>query len=128
MEESEDDTGLLLSGVDMAILYFSTWPLISLRNEFQTFAGIEGLGFVEIVRLVVRERSVMEWFSGAPCNLVYQVIHILRDYFTTQLFKRLEKWDMFKDPETGKPNRWRLNMVYKGWVLISSLLQLGALY
>ncbi|KAF3915801.1 hypothetical protein ABW21_db0203128 [Orbilia brochopaga] len=115
LQEKEDDMGLLLGGIDLACTYFFTWPLIGLRNELQTFQGLEDMPYLELLRLVVKHRTILDCFAGVSAHIIYQLINVLREYLQSLLFKQLKKHPLFRDSETGKPNRRLLNFLYKGY-------------
>ncbi|KAF3937588.1 hypothetical protein ABW19_dt0200466 [Dactylella cylindrospora] len=125
LQEQENDMGLLLGGIDLAAMYFFTWPLIGVRNELQTFQGLEDIPYTAILRLVIRHRSVFDWFSGVTAHIIYQLVNVLREYAQSLLFKWLKKQKMFRDPLTRKPNRRLLNFLYKGYGLPFQVLPLG---
>ncbi|KAK6334084.1 hypothetical protein TWF696_002586 [Orbilia brochopaga] len=122
LQEKEDDMGLLLGGIDLACTYFLTWPLIGLRNELQTFQGLEEMPYLEILKLVVKHRTIFDCFAGVSAHIIYQLINVLREYLQSLLFKQLKKHPLFRDSKTGKPNRRLLNFLYKGMTLTAFFL------
>ncbi|KAJ6263425.1 Cell division control protein [Drechslerella dactyloides] len=122
LQEKEDDMGLLLGGIDLACTYFFSWPLIGIRNELQTFRGLDDVGYVELLRLLVKHRSILDCFAGVSAHIIYQLINVLREYLQSLLFKKLKRHPLFQDPKTRQPNRRMLNFLYKGITLSAFFL------
>ncbi|KAK6354332.1 hypothetical protein TWF730_008739 [Orbilia blumenaviensis] len=122
LQEKEDDMGLLLGGIDLACMYFFTWPLIGIRNELQTFQGLEDIPYTDLLALLVKHRSVLDCFAGVSAHIIYQLVNVFREYLQSLLFKWLKRQPIFRDPKTKKPNRRLLNLLYKGMTLSAFFL------
>ncbi|EPS43089.1 hypothetical protein H072_2891 [Dactylellina haptotyla CBS 200.50] len=122
LQEKEDDMGLLLGGIDLACMYFFTWPLIGIRNELQTFQGLDQIPYTDLLRLLVKNRTILDCFAGVSAHIIYQLVNVLREYLQSLLFKWLKKQPVFRDPKTRKPNRRILNLMYKGMTLSAFFL------
>ncbi|KAF3904051.1 hypothetical protein ABW20_dc0100601 [Dactylellina cionopaga] len=122
LQEKEDDMGLLLGGIDLACMYFFTWPLIGVRNELQTFQGLDGIPYTDLLRLLAKNRTILDCFAGVSAHIIYQLVNVLREYLQSLLFKWLKKQPLFRDSKTKKPNRRLLNLLYKGMTLSAFFL------
>ncbi|RVD83478.1 uncharacterized protein DFL_007864 [Arthrobotrys flagrans] len=122
LQEKEDDMGLLLGGIDLACMYFFTWPLIGIRNELQTFQGLEDIPYTDLLKLVIENRSIFDCFAGVSAHIIYQLVNVFREYLQSLLFKWLKRQPVFRDPRTRKPNRRLLNILYKGMTLSAFFL------
>ncbi|KAK6334741.1 hypothetical protein TWF718_010189 [Orbilia javanica] len=122
LQEKEDDMGLLLGGIDLACMYFFTWPLIGIRNELQTFQGLENIPYTDLLKLIIENRSILDCFAGVSAHIIYQLVNVFREYLQSLLFKWLKRQPVFRDPRTRKPNRRLLNILYKGMTLSAFFL------
>ncbi|KAK6529787.1 hypothetical protein TWF281_008946 [Arthrobotrys megalospora] len=122
LQEKEDDMGLLLGGIDLACMYFFTWPLIGIRNELQTFQGLDDIPYTDLLALLIKNRSILDCFAGVSAHIIYQLVNVFREYLQSLLFKWLKKQPVFRDPKTKKPNRRLLNILYKGMTLSAFFL------
>ncbi|KAF3222297.1 hypothetical protein TWF106_005707 [Orbilia oligospora] len=122
LQEKEDDMGLLLGGIDLACMYFFTWPLIGIRNELQTFQGLEDIPYIDLLKLIIENRSILDCFAGVSAHIIYQLVNVFREYLQSLLFKWLKRQPVFRDPRTRKPNRRLLNILYKGMTLSAFFL------
>ncbi|KAK6529130.1 hypothetical protein TWF694_004344 [Orbilia ellipsospora] len=122
LQEKEDDMGLLLGGIDLACMYFFTWPLIGIRNELQTFRALDHISYTDLIRLLAKNRTILDCFAGVSAHIVYQLVNVLREYLQSLLFKWLKKQAIFRDSKTRKPNRRVLNLMYKGMTLSAFFL------
>ncbi|KAF3927056.1 hypothetical protein AA313_de0201378 [Arthrobotrys entomopaga] len=114
LQEKEDDMGLLLGGIDLACMYFFTWPLIGIRNELQAFRALDHISYTDLIRLIAKNRTILDCFAGVSAHIVYQLVNVLREYLQSLLFKWLKRQPIFRDSKTRKPNRRVLNLLYKG--------------
>ncbi|RPA85637.1 hypothetical protein BJ508DRAFT_412016 [Ascobolus immersus RN42] len=87
----ENEVGLIVSAVDMAVNYLIFWPLVAIRNRIQTFTRFEGERLRDIFYNAVFVEGPKGLYQGMAAHLAFQIVGIAKELAKDRVLRWMDE-------------------------------------
>lgn len=107
----ENEVGLIVSAVDMAVNYLIFWPLVAIRNRIQTFTALGGERLRDIYYNAIVVEGPRGLYSGMAAHLAFQIAGIAKELARDRVLRWLDDRGFF---DSRRRRTWfrRVSTVY----------------
>jgi hypothetical protein len=92
----ENEVGLIVSAVDMAVNYLIFWPLVALRNRIQTFSTFGGKRLRDIFYDAIFVEGARGLYGGMAAHLGFQIVGIAKELARDRVLRWLDDRGFFE--------------------------------
>jgi hypothetical protein len=93
----ENEVGLIVSAVDMAVNYLIFWPLVAIRNRIQTFTAFGGKRLRSIFYNAIFVEGPKGLYTGMTAHLAFQIVGIAKELAKDRALRYLDDRGFFDD-------------------------------
>ncbi|KAI9809896.1 MAG: hypothetical protein M1825_000329 [Sarcosagium campestre] len=97
---SENETGLIMSGIDVGLLFLTTWWIVGFKNRLQLYPMLSDLSLFETIRLQYRTFGLWSLLlAGMPSQLLFMLLNGGKDFLLTSFIHRAYTLWAYNDPQ-----------------------------